>query len=211
MEYLQQELAWRWEKMKIILLDDHKLFGESLKMLLEEQEEISCAYVSKPQEFLKMIEEENYDIFLIDINLKDDKTGLDLIKDLVDYNPKQKIIVLTSYDLDNYKDMAFKLGVKDFINKSVEIEELLEKITNVYKGKFKKIDKHIADPLTKREIEVLKELIKGESKKNIAGRLYISERTLYNHIANIYDKLMAKNIVEAYNKAMELGYIDPVM
>ncbi|HHZ9432225.1 TPA: response regulator transcription factor [Enterococcus faecalis] len=197
--------------MKIILLDDHKLFGGSLKMLLEEQEEISCAYVSKAQEFLKMIEKEIYDIFLIDINLKDDKTGLDLIKDLIDENPRQKIIVLTSYDLDNYKDMAFKLGVKDFINKSVEIEELLERIINVYKGNYKKIDKYIVDPLTKREIEVLEELIKGSSKKDIAKKLFISERTLYNHIANIYDKLQSKNIVEAYNKAMELGYIYPVM
>ncbi|MFM9414431.1 response regulator transcription factor [Peptococcus simiae] len=197
--------------MKIILLDDHKLFGGSLKMLLEEQEEISCAYVSKAQEFLKMIEKEIYDIFLIDINLKDDKTGLDLIKDLIDENPRQKIIVLTSYDLDNYKDMAFKLGVKDFINKSVEIEELLARINNVYKGNYKKIDKYIVDPLTKREIEVLEELIKGSSKKDIAKKLFISERTLYNHIANIYDKLQSKNIVEAYNKAMELGYIYPVM
>ena len=197
--------------MKIILLDDHKLFGESLKMLLEEQEEISCVYVSKGQDFIKMIEKDAYDILLIDINLKDDKTGLDLIKDLIDKNLKQKIIVLTSYDLDNYKDMAFDLGVKDFINKSVEIEELLARIKNVYEGNYKKIDKYIADPLTKREIEVLKELIKGSSKKDIAKKLFISERTLYNHIANIYDKLMAKNIVEAYNKAMELGYIDPVM
>lgn len=197
--------------MKIILLDDHKLFGESLKMLLEEQEDISCVYASKTQEFLELIKEETYDIFLIDINLKDDKTGLELIKDLMEDNPKQKIIVLTSYDLDNYKDIAFKLGVKDFINKSVQTHELLERIINVYKGNYKKIDKYIADPLTKREIEVLEELIKGSSKKDIAKKLFISERTLYNHIANIYDKLMAKNIVEAYNKAMELGYIDPVM
>ena len=197
--------------MKIILLDDHKIFGESLKMLLEEQDEISCAYVSKGQDFLKMIRKEIYDIFLIDINLKDDKTGLDLIKDLINDNPKQKVIVLTSYDLDNYKDMAFDLGVKDFINKSVETHELLERIINVYKGNYKKIDKYIADPLTKREIEVLEELIKGSSKKDIAGKLFISERTLYNHIANIYDKLQSKNIVEAYNKVMELGYIDPVM
>ena len=197
--------------MKIILLDDHKIFGESLKMLLEEQEDISCVYASKIQEFLELIKEETYDIFLIDINLKDDETGLDLIKDLIEDNPKQRIIVLTSYDLDNYKDMAFDLGVKDFINKSVETHELLERIINVYKGNYKKIDKHITDPLTKREIEVLEELIKGSSKKDIARKLFISERTLYNHIANIYDKLRAKNIVEAYNKAMELGYIDPVM
>ncbi len=198
--------------MKIIFLDDHKLFGESLKMLLEEQaDDISCAYVSDAQKFFKKIKEEAYDIFLIDINLKDDKTGLELIKDLMEDNPKQKIIVLTSYDLDNYKDMAFKLGVKDFINKSVETHELLERIINVYKGNYKKIYKYIADPLTKREIEVLEELIKGSSKKDIAKKLFISERTLYNHIANIYDKLQSKNIVEAYNKAMELGYIDPVM
>lgn len=197
--------------MRIILLDDHKLFGESLKMLLEEYEEISCDYVSKVQEFLEMIEKETYDIFLIDINLKDEKTGLDLIKDLLADNPKQKIIVLTSYDLDNYKDMAFDLGVRDFINKSVETYELLERIKNVYKGSYKKIDKYITDPLTKREIEVLEELIKGSSKKDIATKLFISERTLYNHIANIYDKLRAKNLVEAYNKAMELGYINPVM
>lgn len=198
--------------MKIILLDDHKIFGQSIKMLLEEQaDDILCSYVSDAQKFFKMIKEEAYDIFLIDINLKDDKTGFDLIKDLIEDNPKQKIIVLTSYDLDNYKDMAFDLGVKDFINKSVEIEELLERIINVYKGNYKKIDKYIVDPLTKREIEVLEELIKGSSKKDIAKKLFISERTLYNHIANIYDKLQSKNIVEAYNKAMELGYIDPVM
>lgn len=198
--------------MRIVLLDDHKLFGQSVKILLEEQEDdILCDYVSNVEKFLKMIKEETYDIFLIDINLKDDKTGLDLIKDLLADNPKQKIIVLTSYDLDNYKDMAFKLGVKDFINKSVETHELLERIKNVNNGNYKKMNKSIIDPLTNREIEVLKELIKGGSKKDIAMKLFISERTLYNHIANIYHKLQAKNIVEAYNKAMEIGYINPVM
>lgn len=197
--------------MKIILLDDHKLFGESLKMLLEEQEDISCAYASKVQEFLKMIEKDAYDIFIIDINLKDEKTGLDLIKDLLDFNSKQNIIVLTSYDLDNYKDMAFDLGVRDFINKSVEIEEMLVRLKNVYQGKSPSRKTLILEALTQREIEVLKELVKGDDKKKIAQKLFISERTLYNHLANIYDKLGANNAIEAYNKAMELGYIDPVM
>ena len=197
--------------MKIILLDDHKLFGQSLKILLEEQEEISCAYVSKVQEFLKIIKKEIYDIFLIDINLKDDKTGLDLMKDLLDNNPDQKIIVLTSYDLDNYKDVAFKLGVKDFINKSIEIEEMLVRLKNVYQGKSQSRKTLIIENLTQREIEILKELVKGDDKKKIAKKLFISERTLYNHLANIYDKLGVNNAIEAYNKAMELGYIDPVM
>lgn len=198
--------------MKIILLDDHKIFGQSLKILLEEEETIEvCDYISNIDDFLERIDQYDYDILLIDINLKEEITGLDLIRNILSKNPKEKIIVLTSYDLANYKDIAFGLGVKDFINKSIERDDLLRRIKNVYQGKSKESTKSIKDPLTNRELEVLEELIKGSRKKDIAQKLYISERTLYNHIANIYEKLGAKNIVEAYNKAMELGYIDPIM
>lgn len=198
--------------MKIILLDDHKIFGQSLKILLEEEETIEvCDYISNIDDFLERIDQDKYDILLIDINLKEEITGLDLIRNILYQNPKEKIIVLTSYELANYKDIAFGLGVKDFINKSIERDDLIRRIKNVHQGKVKESTKSIKDPLTNRELEVLEELIKGSRKKDIAQKLYISERTLYNHIANIYDKLGAKNIVEAYNKAMELGYIDPIM
>lgn len=198
--------------MKIILLDDHKIFGQSLKILLEEEETIEiCDYISNIDNFLERIDQYDYDILLIDINLKEEITGLDLIRNILSKNPKEKIIVLTSYDLANYKDIAFGLGVKDFINKSIERDDLIRRIKNVNQGKSKESTKSIKDPLTNRELEVLEELIKGSRKKDIAQKLYISERTLYNHIANIYDKLGAKNIVEAYNKAMELGYIYPFM
>lgn len=198
--------------MKIILLDDHKIFGQSLKILLEEEETIEvCDYISNIDDFLERIDQDKYDILLIDINLKEEITGLDLIRNILSQNPKEKIIVLTSYDLANYKDISFGLGVKDFINKSIERDDLLRRIKNVYQGKSKESTKSIKDPLTNRELEVLEELIKGSRKKDIAQKLYISERTLYNHIANIYEKLGAKNIVEAYNKAMELGYIYPFM
>lgn len=196
--------------MKIILLDDHKIFGQSLKILLEEEEIIEvCDYISNIDDFLERIGQDKYDILLIDINLKEEITGLDLIRNILSQNPKEKIIVLTSYDLANYKDIAFDLGVKDFINKSIERDDLIRRIKNVHQGKSKESTKSIKDPLTNRELEVLEELIKGSRKKDIAQKLYISERTLYKHIANIYDKLGAKNIVEAYNKAMELGYIYP--
>ena len=198
--------------MKIILLDDHKIFGQSLKILLEEEETIEvCDYISNIDDFLERIGQDKYDILLIDINLKEEITGLDLIRNILSKNHKEKIIVLTSYDLANYKDIAFGLGVKDFINKSIERDDLIIRLKNVHQGKSKESTKSIKDPLTNRELEVLEELIKGSRKKDIAQKLYISERTLYNHIANIYDKLGAKNIVEAYNKAMELGYIYPFM
>ena len=198
--------------MKIILLDDHKLFGSSIKLLLEEQDEIElCDYVSTIDDFFKYLQIKNYDIVLLDINLKSDKTGLDLLKDVLDIYPDTNIAILTSYDLKNYKETAYKLGVKDFINKSVEIDEMIERLIRINEGKIKTVKINDKPLLTDTEKIVLKELVKGSNKKDIANKLFISERTLYNHISNIYSKLGVNNAIEAFNKAMELGYIDPLM
>lgn len=71
--------------MKLILLDDHKLFGASIKLLLEEHDEIElCDYVSTIDDLFKYLQIKNYDIVLLDINLKSEKTGLDLIKDVLE-------------------------------------------------------------------------------------------------------------------------------
>ena len=198
--------------MKIILLDDHKLFGSSIKLLLEEQDEIElCDYVSSTEDLFKYLKIKNYNIVLLDINLKSEKTGLDLIKDVLEIYPDINIGILTSYDLKNYRETAYKLGVKDFINKSVEIDDLIERLVRIYEGNNKTVEINDKPLLTDSEKMVLKELVKGSNKKDIAKKLFISERTLYNHISNIYSKLEVNNAIEAFNKAMELGYIDPLM
>lgn len=196
--------------MKILLLDDHKILGQSIKMLLEEETDIECNYISSSENLIETLKN-HYDILILDINLKAEKTGLDLVEEVLGKYPEQNIVILTSYDLINYRKVAFDLGVKDFINKSVEVHELVSRLRSVYIGSENRKSPEIIETLTEREVEVLREMIKGENKKDIAKELYISERTLYNHISNIYEKLGAKNIVEAYNRAMELGYIDPVM
>lgn len=198
--------------MKIILLDDHKLFGSSIKLLLEEQDEIEfCDYVSTIDDLFKYLKIKNYDIVLLDINLKSEKTGLELIGEVLEIYPDINVVILTSYDLKNYKETAYKLGVKDFINKSVEIDDLIERIVRVNEGKNKIFNINDKPLLTDSEKIVLKELVKGSNKKDIANKLFISERTLYNHISNIYSKLGVNNAIEAFNKAMELGYIEPLM
>lgn len=198
--------------MKIILLDDHKLFGSSIKLLLEEQDEIEfCDYVSTIDDLFKYLQVKNYDIVLLDINLKSEKTGVDLIGEVLEIYPDINVVILTSYDLKNYKETAYKLGVKDFINKSVEIDDLIERLVRVNEGKHKIFNINDKPLLTDSEKIVLKELVKGSNKKDIANKLFISERTLYNHISNIYSKLGVNNAIEAFNKAMKLGYIDPLM
>lgn len=198
--------------MKILLLDDHKIFGESLRLLLEERG-IACFYTNEVEKFYAEMKKD-YDIFLVDINLKRDETGFDILDKIYDFDKNKKVVILTSYDMINYKRKAEEKGVRDFINKSVEVDELIERLERVYRDEkifSKDQGPDLFEALTKREEEILTELVKGKTKKEIAEKLFISERTLYNHIANIYAKLGAKNLVEAYNTAMELGYIKPIM
>lgn len=195
--------------MKILLLDDHKIFGESLKILLEERG-ISCTYTSSIKNFYEEVEGD-YDIILLDINLKEEETGFDILDRIHDKN--KKIVILTSYDMINYKRLALEKGARDFINKSLDVDEVIERLEKVYKDEKISFDgdEKIIEPLTKREEEILLEVLSGLTKKEIADKLYISERTLYNHLANIYAKLGAKNAIEAYKIALELGYIRPLM
>lgn len=195
--------------MKILLLDDHKIFGESLKVLLEERG-ISCTYTSSIKNFYEEVEGD-YDIILLDINLKEEETGFDILDRIHDKN--KKIVILTSYDMINYKRLALEKGARDFINKSLDVDEVIERLEKVYKDEKISFndDEKIIEPLTKREEEILLEVLSGLTKKEIADKLYISERTLYNHLANIYAKLGAKNAIEAYKIALELGYIRPLM
>lgn len=191
--------------MKILLLDDHKIFGESLKVLLEERG-ISCTYTSSIKNFYEEVEKD-YDLILLDINLKEEETGFDILDKIHDKN--KKIVILTSYDMINYKRLALEKGARDFINKSLDVDEVIERLEKVYKDEKISFDEDekIIEPLTKREEEILIEVLSGLTKKEIADKLYISERTIYNHLANIYAKLGAKNAIEAYKIALELGYI----
>ena len=195
--------------MKILLLDDHKIFGESLKVLLEERG-ISCTYTSSIKNFYEEVEGD-YDIILLDINLKEEETGFDILDRIHDKG--KKIVILTSYDMINYKRLALEKGARDFINKSLDVDEVIERLEKVYRDEKISFndDEKIIEPLTKREEEILLEVLSGLTKKEIADKLYISERTLYNHLANIYAKLGAKNAIEAYKIALELGYIRPLM
>lgn len=195
--------------MKILLLDDHKIFGESLKVLLEERG-IFCTYTSSIKNFYEEVEGD-YDIILLDINLKEEETGFDILDRIHDKG--KKIVILTSYDMINYKRLALEKGARDFINKSLDVDEVIERLEKVYKDEKISFndDEKIIEPLTKREEEILIEVLSGLTKKEIADKLYISERTLYNHLANIYAKLGAKNAIEAYKIALELGYIRSLM
>ena len=192
--------------MKILLFDDHRIFGESLSKLLEDWDAISiCHYVSNETEFWNILSVDEWDIVLLDVNLREQSksSGIDLIETIYSKKPKIKVVMLSSYDMPVYRQEALKKGAVSYIDKSASADELVKKLTA--------ITPPLLDPLTDREAEIIKAIGTGKTKHEIAQELYISERTLYNHIQSIYDKLGAKNAIEAYNKAIALGYITPLI
>ncbi|MGO0904782.1 LuxR C-terminal-related transcriptional regulator [Clostridioides difficile] len=190
------------------------LFAKSLEIALEDYNEIEkFIYIKDISQVISVIKNENPDIILIDINLgKIDSDGLTIAKDLIKIIPKVNIVILTGYDLPVYKYEAQKMGAKGFINKNIEPDKFIEILNQIQSGYnyFPDEIKYIEE-LTDREKSILQFLYNGVKRKDIASQLYLSERTVSNHIQNIFDKLNVSSSLEAVTKGVQLGYIKPNM
>ena len=115
------------------------------------------------------------------------------------------------HDLPVYRKEAEKLGAKGFINKDIEPEELLHILEAINNGStyFEKDGTYIEE-LTETEKQVLLLLAGGTKRKEIAEQLFMSERTVSNHLQHIFEKLGVSSAVEAITKAIQLGYIPPL-
>ncbi len=200
----------------ILLVDDHALFATSLAIALEGYNEVEHLYSTQDIEKIDtLISEKNIDIILMDINLGNlsNTDGLELAAGIIDANPKVRIIILTGYDLPVYRHEARKIGVSGFLNKNISPEDLIESLIHVYHGKTcfpSDNNEIIIEDLTSMEKNILQLICSGQKRKNIAEELYMSKRTLSNHLQHIFEKLNVSSTVEAVTKAIQLGYISPL-
>ena len=198
----------------ILLVDDHALFSKSLEIALSDYPEITSFESINDISLLdKFIETNRPDILLMDINLKNitSEDGLELTKQLLCRYPEQKIVILSGYDLPVYRSEAEKIGAKGFINKNTEPEKLLSFLSKILQGAaiFNR-DIPFLEELTACEKQILRLTANGMKRKEIASTLYISERTLSNHLQHIFEKLGGTSSVEAVTKAIQMGYIPPI-
>lgn len=199
----------------ILLVDDHALFAASLAIALEEYAEIKNFYTTQKIDSLsELVIEKEIDIVLMDINLGklNQNDGLTVADHLQKAVPHVKIIILTGYDLPVYKYEAKKIGISGFLNKNINPGKLLDSLIAVYQGHTCFPADHsesVIEELTGMEKNILQLLSCGKKRKEIARELYISERTLSNHLQHIYDKLDVSSSVEAVTKAFQMGYISP--
>ena len=199
----------------ILLVDDHILFAKSLSIALEGYDEIGHLYTTQDIPSLNtLVLDKKIDIVLMDINLGNlsDSDGLEIAAGLLKSNPSVKIIILTGYDLPVYRHEARKIGISGFINKSVSPDELAASLADVFHGNTcfpPEIGEIIIEELTDMEKKILQLISSGKKRKAISDELYISERTLSNHLQHIFEKLAVSSTVEAVTKGIQMGYILP--
>ena len=200
----------------ILLVDDHMLFAKSLSVALAEYNEIEHFHSTQDiKDIEKIVRDKNIDIILMDINLRNlsDTDGLETASNLLKSNPALKIIILTGYDLPVYRHEARKIGVYGFLNKNISPDDLLASLIRVSHGNTcfpSESSQMPIEDLTSMERKILQLISSGKKRKCVADELYMSERTLSNHLQHIFEKLDVSSVVEAVTKAIQFGYISPI-
>lgn len=211
------------EQYSVILVDDHKLFREGLKLLLE-----NLTYIKKVdeagngKEFLKLVEKYHPDIVFMDIEMPE-MDGITATQQALKLFPDLNIIALSMYGDENYYSQMINAGAKGFILKNSGIQdveaaiqtvisgnnyfsqEILNRLINGIGGKSKTKK---SNELSEREEEVLYHICKGSSNQEIANILYLSKRTVDKHRENILSKTNAKNTAGLVMFAVKNGIVE---
>lgn len=199
--------------MHIILIDDHALFAKSLEIALDGTPEIErFQSVSNAALAISVIIKEQPDIILMDIHLNSSASedGIMLAKKVLREIPNARIVMLTGYDLPVYRYEAQKIGAKGFLNKNMNPEEVVRALLQIQNGEtYFPASIDFIETLTDSEKQILQLLSDGYKRKEIAGKLHISERTVSNHLQHTFEKLNVTSSLEAVAKGIQFGYIQP--
>ena len=198
---------------KIMIADDHSMIREGLKSLLELEGDIQVvAEAEDGVDCLEKLKSCTPDVLLLDINMPR-KNGLEVLQTLKSSKSKVKVLVLTVHNEVEYLMKAVDIGVDGYILKDSESAELKKAIFSIVEGENyiqprlipslnskmieKNRDEGKIESLTKRELEVLKLLAVGMYNKEVAEKLNISERTVKNHVSNIFKKIEVTDRTQA--------------
>ena len=198
---------------KVMLADDHALMREGIKQLLEFDGSIEVIdEANNGKECLEKLEKIEPDILLLDINMPD-MNGIEVLEELKKQNKNIKILMLTVHSEVEYLIKAIDIGANGYILKDSGSLELKQAINVIMTdGSYiqpsllpalnsrlinRDIDKEKLESLTKREIEILIQVAGGMFNKEIANNLDISERTVKNHISNIFKKIDVSDRTQA--------------
>lgn len=214
---------------RVLLVDDQALFREGLETLLSVHQDIQVVgQASNGQEAVEVAAKVRPDVVLMDVRMPglDGVRATHLLKQAL---PQCRVIVLTTFDDDEYVFDALRAGAVGYLLKDVACARLVEAIRVAARGEsilgpsvaakviaeFTRVSsmvpaaqmEELVEPLSERELEILSWIAKGASNKEIASQLFIAEGTVKNHVTHILGKLGVRDRTQAALKARELGLL----
>jgi DNA-binding NarL/FixJ family response regulator len=212
---------------RVLVVDDQPLVRSGFRMVLEERPDLELAgEASDGAEAVELARELDPDVILMDVRMPN-LDGVEATRQLVDSGTRARILVLTTFDLDEYVYAAIRAGASGFLLKDVEPAELVDAIRVVAAGnslfgpaaterlveRFSQQPSPDAgrslDELTEREKEILTLLASGLSNAELAERLFLSETTVKTHVSSILRKLRVRDRVQAVIAAYDAGLVRP--
>jgi len=210
------------DTLHIMIVDDHKLFRDGLKLLLKSNPLIGeISEASSGAEFLESLPTFKPDVVIMDISMPG-MSGIEATKKAMEMMPNLNIIALSMYADEEYYSNMIGAGAKAFLLKNADIEEVQNAIVSVCEGKnyfsqeimynlvknINQVKKTVNTPeLTEREIEILYSICKGLSNQEIGDALFISKRTVDKHRANILEKTNNNNTASLVMWAIKNGLV----
>ncbi len=207
------------KKNKVIIADDHTLFRQGLKLILEDLDNIEViADVASGKELIEVTAKTKPDLIIMDINMPN-INGIEASRILLQEDPELKILVVSMYGDEHYYTRVIENGVKGFILKDADNSELRTAVKMILKGKtyfsqdllvnlIRNRQNNSQIILTQREKEILALICEGLSSSEIAAKLFLSERTVENHRANLLDKTGCRNSLSLVIFALRNNLID---
>ena len=216
---------------KILLVDDQQLIRQGIHYLLETEKDLKViGHASNGKEAVRIAEEQKPDVILMDIRMPE-MDGVQATREILKNIPDTGIIILTTFDDDEYIFEGLKAGARGYFLKDISSDEMAEAVRTVAAGgaliqpsitrkvlsEFSRLSTNPAsgktsthmleEHLTDREMDVLMALSEGLSNKEISERLFITEGTVKNHVSNLIAKLNVRDRTQAIIKAQEFGLI----
>ena len=199
-------------KIEVLIADDHALLCQGLKQIIELESDIDVIGIAVDgEDTIRKVEELKPDVILLDINMPN-MNGIQTLRRLRDIGSDVKIIMLTFHEEPEYLFQTLNMGANGYVLKDAESDSLIKAIRDVYEGhsyihptlsnaSMHKDTKgqifNKKDHLTKREYEVLVLIADGKNNREIADDLFISEKTVKNHVSNIFKKIKVSDRTQA--------------
>lgn len=204
------------ELIKILIVDDHPIVREGLKLILELEKQFEIIdEASNGMEALKLMKENSYDLIFLDIFMPI-MNGIEFLEEKNNRGNETSVIILTTSDDKETIEKAMNLGAKGFMLKDTTRGEMLQTVYAVLRGEVfvstevKEILAHKNSNalLTEKEMLVLGKVVKGAASKEIAIDMGITERTVKAHLTNIYRKLEVNSRIEAVALAIKRKLVE---